>query len=183
MSEREHPPLLTHAKPVEVLTRRRKSGLQEELLDGVSWLQVAQWQNAQRELAYRRINQCFSSLGSQRLQVLQEQWSACAGKWKESSFYLQMQQRDSTRKHGARLWLTRAQLAKKYESQSVADEICDAKLAADEETRKLQVKPHPDAPTNEEVGCQSKIPQPRLNELLACPASLTCLLPDIAASL
>lgn len=86
--------------------------------------------------------------GHEKLQILQEQWEACSGDWKSSSFYRQIKHRDSLRTHGARCWMTRTQLAKKYESKSIADSICDAKLA-DPEVKKVQVKPHPDCPSEE----------------------------------
>ena len=47
--------------------------------------------------------------------------------------------------HGARVWLTRKQIAMKYGDPAVADQICDAKLA-DEELKATQTKEHADAP-------------------------------------
>ena len=43
------------------------------------------------------------------------------------------------------MWLTKAQLSKKYDSESIAETIVQAKNA-DPEAKKNEVKPHPDAP-------------------------------------
>lgn len=64
-----------------------------------------------------------------KLQILQEAWEACKGDWKSSSFYKSITQRKTTSSHGARVWLTRQQICKKYGDQKIADCICDGKLA------------------------------------------------------
>ena len=46
------------------------------------------------------------------------------------------------------MWLTRSQIAKKYDSELTANEICDGKLN-DAELKESHTKVHPDAPTNE----------------------------------
>ena len=86
-----------------------------------------------------------ASPGSEKLQVLQDAWTECAGDWKRSSLYLKMTNRTTSTSHGARTWLTRQQLTKKYDSADIAAEICDAK-DKDPELRKSHTKPHPDAP-------------------------------------
>ena len=58
-----------------------------------------------------------------------------------------MTAKKSCRKHGARVWLTRGQIAAKYGDQQVADEICDAKLL-DDSLKDSHTKPHPDAPNS-----------------------------------
>ena len=51
----------------------------------------------------------------------------------------------STRVHGARVWLTRAQIAAKYNDPKVADLICNAKLE-DPDLKERNTKFHEDAP-------------------------------------
>ena len=92
-------------------------------------------------------NVCF--LGTDKLAVLQEQWAACSGNWAKSDLYMRMQQRTMTRTKGARTWLTRPQVAQRYQSQEIADSICNAKLE-DAELKSTHTKPHPDAPQNPE---------------------------------
>lgn len=83
---------------------------------------------------------------------MKEAWHSCQGKWKQSALYLKLTNRKSTRTYGARVWMTRSQVADKYKSQSVADVICDAKLK-DPELKKSHVKEHEDvdAVANPEV--------------------------------
>ena len=57
-------------------------------------------------------------------------------------------ERSTTSSHGARLWLTKAQIEDKYKSQSIADAITKAKLE-DPEARQTSTKEHPDCPNNE----------------------------------
>ena len=47
--------------------------------------------------------------------------------------------------HGARVWLTRYQIARIYNSEEVANEICEAKLA-DPELKETHTKLHRDCP-------------------------------------
>lgn len=44
--------------------------------------------------------------------------------------------------------MTRDQVIVKYNSREIGNEICDSKLR-DPELKRLQTKPHPDAPQNE----------------------------------
>ena len=82
------------------------------------------------------------------MQVLQDAWAQCSGEWRKSELYKKFVERSTTTSHGARVWLTRAQIAKKYDSWELANEICDAKLN-DSELCQTHVKWHPDAPGNE----------------------------------
>lgn len=85
---------------------------------------------------------------SEKLQILVDEWASCQGRWKDSQLLERMRSRKSTSVHGARVWMTRAQVALKYGSQEVADEICNGKLN-DPETKESHTKPHPDAPNSE----------------------------------
>lgn len=91
------------------------------------------------------------NLGKAKLQLLQDAWTECDGEWSRSELYKKILERRTTSKRGARVWLTRAQICRKYESQEMADAVCDGKLA-DEESKQQFTKPHPDAP-NVEAGC------------------------------
>eukprot|EP00438_Fugacium_kawagutii_P032080 Skav235380 [mRNA] locus=scaffold59:567469:568736:+ [translate_table: standard] len=84
-------------------------------------------------------------LGRQKLQMLQDAWHQCEGEWKKSELYKRILDKTTHSERGARVWLTRDQIAKKYDSWKVADEICDNKLA-DEKTKKELTKWHPDCP-------------------------------------
>ena len=86
--------------------------------------------------------------GSGKLQVLMEEWMATAGDWREAKLYQRMTAKKTERKHGARVWLTRAQLLMKYGSQEIVEEIVTAKLS-DPELKESHTKPHPDAPQSE----------------------------------
>ncbi|CAL1147889.1 unnamed protein product [Cladocopium goreaui] len=79
----------------------------------------------------------------EKLQILLEAWEASKGEWSSSQLYKTITQRKTTTCHGARVWLTRTQIASKYQDQSIADCICDAKLA-DKELAASQTKWHPD---------------------------------------
>lgn len=80
------------------------------------------------------------------MQLLLDEWISCAGQWKSSALYKKIVQRKTTSSHGARVWLTFQQISQKYGSEEVARQIVEAKLALDEDARKLQIKDHPDAP-------------------------------------
>lgn len=82
--------------------------------------------------------------GHEKLQILVDDWTACSGRWKDSKLVETIRARKSTSVHGSRVWMTRSQIAAKYGSQTVADEICDNKLA-DENTKETQTKEHPDS--------------------------------------
>ena len=61
---------------------------------------------------------------------------------------LKIAERKQDRKYGARKWMTRADIARKYQDKSIADEICNSKLS-DPDTALTHTKPHPDSPQNE----------------------------------
>ena len=86
--------------------------------------------------------------GSGKLQILMDEWMATRGDWKSSRLYKQMTVRTMERKHGARVWLTKLQLARKYGCGIVAQQIVDSKMA-DPEVAAMQSKPHPDCPDSE----------------------------------
>ena len=82
---------------------------------------------------------------------------ATKGDWKSSQLYQKMTLRTTEKKHGARVWLTKTQLTKKYGCEELAQQIVDSKCA-DPETYESQTKPHPDAPDVEAgtvVGCST----------------------------
>ena len=80
--------------------------------------------------------------------MLVDEWISCKGEWKQSKLYERMVAKKSCRKHGARVWMTKGQIAQKYSDKAVAEQICAAKMA-DEATRDSQTKPHPDLPDSE----------------------------------
>ena len=84
----------------------------------------------------------------EKLAVLRDAWEQCEGEWKRSALYKRFVEKNTTTQHGARVWLTRSQVARKYESQSMADKICNAKLQ-DAETKEKNSKEHPDCPGDE----------------------------------
>ena len=86
--------------------------------------------------------------GKEKLAVLRDAWEQCEGEWKRSALYKRFVEKNTTTQHGARVWLTRSQVARKYESQSMADKICNAKLQ-DAETKEKNSKEHPDCPGDE----------------------------------
>ena len=87
---------------------------------------------------------CYISIsGSEKLQILFEQWVACEGAWSSSEFFIMCRKKSKNRHRGARAWLTRSEIEKKYGSAQVADHIVTAKLN-DPELFKTHVRPHPD---------------------------------------
>lgn len=94
---------------------------------------------------YLSLTHGAGSPGSDRLQVLFEQYVTCGGHWAESSIYLQMKIERRLRKTGSRRWLTCHEIAIKYGSQDAAEKIVAAK-EADAETAATHIRPHPDAP-------------------------------------
>ena len=86
-----------------------------------------------------------NAAGSDQLQVLFEQWVACAGHWTESSLMTELSQTSRYRKRGARKWLTTHELTMKFGSPEAAEQIKACK-EGDAELCKSQVRFHPDAP-------------------------------------
>ena len=80
---------------------------------------------------------------SQKLQMLQEQWTQCNGLWSQSDFVIRLRQKTRQRSYGARRWVTRQELICKYSSCAIADKIIAAKQG-DKEARKSQIRAHPD---------------------------------------
>ena len=70
--------------------------------------------------------------------MLRDAWEQCEGEWNRSALYKRFVEKNATTQHGARVWLTRSQVARKYESQSMADKICNAKLQDAETKEKKQ---------------------------------------------
>ena len=94
---------------------------------------------------------CVRSLqGPLKRAQLFEEWLACDGKWHASSFIQRLQHRKEFSKHGCYRWMTRSILVEKYGTEELADEVIENKLQ-DAETRKSQVKAHPDFPKNEKM--------------------------------
>ena len=79
---------------------------------------------------------------SEKLQLLQEQWTACQGQWRQSDFWIQLKRKKRNRKFGSRRWLMRSEIASLFGSDSVAQEIIDAKMC-DAEVRASQVRANP----------------------------------------
>ena len=103
-------------------------------------------------------------LGSEKLQVLYEQWISCEGHWIESSLYKQLRVTVRNRKTGARKWLTEPELCVKYGSARVAARIAQAKR--NDPKCQHQIRDHPDCPGD---------PDSSLNPVLLRPSQLTHL--------
>ena len=86
----------------------------------------------------------FFCQGSERLQVLFEQWATCAGQWKESAFFLRLSNSTRFKSKGARRWLTFTEIAQRYGSNEVATSITEAKENAEDQIKKTQIRKHPD---------------------------------------
>lgn len=82
---------------------------------------------------------------TRKLQLLFEQWVSASEKWSSSSLVISMKQRHQRRHKGGRRWLTKAQIAIKYNSKELAEEICHHK-ESDEYLRSTETKPFPDKP-------------------------------------
>ena len=72
-----------------------------------------------------------------------EQWTGCGGVWAQSEFVLTVRQKKKRRTYGCRRWFCKSELAAKFGSDTVAQQIVDAK-EADEEASKSQVRANPD---------------------------------------
>ena len=65
--------------------------------------------------------------------------------WTQSDFVIQLRSKNRHRRYGSRVWLTRSELAAKYSSIEIADQIIAAKMAIeDDAVRQSQVRTHPD---------------------------------------
>ena len=86
---------------------------------------------------------CIPSPGREKLQVLMDEWMSCGGKWKQSAFYKRCTDRTTHSERGARVWMTRQQISNKYQSDDVANRICQQKID-DPELYRTQTKSHSD---------------------------------------
>ena len=87
--------------------------------------------------------------GTEKLALLQEQWESCKGDWSKSEFLVQLRESSATRKRGCRAWMTRAQVAAKYQNDwELANQICDDKKD-DPHGEGKTWKRNPDAPRSE----------------------------------
>ena len=80
---------------------------------------------------------------SGKLSLLFEQWMSCAGLWAHSEFYIELKKKTTHRQYGSRVWLTRSEMAQKYGSMEVADNIIAAK-ENDPEIAATQIRLHKD---------------------------------------
>ena len=95
--------------------------------------------------------------GTEKLNLLLDEWISCAGEWKKSTLYKRFMERSTTSSHGARVWLTKAQIEAKYKSAAIAESIVRAKLD-DPEARETSTKAHPDCPDNEaQSGLETRV--------------------------
>ena len=77
------------------------------------------------------------------MQVVYERWLSCGEDWRRSSWAVNLTQTTTENRKGARRWMTRSQISKKYESDEIADEIIEQKMQPE---FAHQRKPHPDLP-------------------------------------
>ena len=87
--------------------------------------------------------------GSEKLQILYEQWLSCEGHWRESQILKELRTSTRHRRLGARKWLTVGELTQKYGSERVALKIKDAK-ESDPDMSVNQTRAHPDCPDDPE---------------------------------
>jgi len=77
------------------------------------------------------------------MQSVYERWLSCGEDWRRSSWAVNLAQTTTENRKGARRWMTKSQIAKKYDSEEIADEIVEQKMLP-EFTH--QRKAHPDLP-------------------------------------
>ena len=77
------------------------------------------------------------------MQDMYERWLACNEDWKSSTWALGLETQNKETRRGARRWMTKAQIEKKYESKDVASEIVKLKMQPE---FSHQRKKHPDLP-------------------------------------
>ena len=85
-----------------------------------------------------------------KLAVLFEEWSGAREDWDKSEMITQMRSKDKHRVKGCRKWLTMGEITAKYNSASIAWEICKLKLES-ETLSKSQVRYHPDLPGRDDM--------------------------------
>lgn len=81
----------------------------------------------------------FFRSGLQEMQNVYERWLSCSEDWAKSSWAVSLTTKSKEKKRGARRWMTRAQISKKYES----DEKMKPEFAHQREE-------HPDVPWRKE---------------------------------
>lgn len=101
--------------------------------------------SSKKILPFNRLLSSSCLLGSEKLAILYEQWVSCEGFWKESSLYKELKVKTHHRRLGRRVWLTFAEISKKYSSDRVATRIVEAKRS-DPTICKTQIRDHPDCP-------------------------------------
>ena len=85
------------------------------------------------------------------MNILFEQWMESQGQWKESNLFLQLVRTKSSRKRGARAWLTKGELVQRYGCKDTAEKIVQAKerharlIEEGKEEGEVQVRQHPDS--------------------------------------
>lgn len=77
------------------------------------------------------------------MQEVYERWLPCGEDWKKSSWALSLEKTSTERRKGARRWMTKSQIERKYESKEIAQEIVASKMAPECEHQR---KRHPDLP-------------------------------------
>ena len=82
---------------------------------------------------------------AEMFQVLYENWIAANGKWDQSQIVVQCRSTVKGSKTGARRWMLRSDIVSKYGSESVANDIINAKLN-DPMLKQTCVRDHPDLP-------------------------------------
>lgn len=81
--------------------------------------------------------------GIAAMQEVYERWLSCGEDWKKSSWALSLEKTSTERRKGARRWMTKSQIERKYESKEIAQEIVASKMAPECEHQR---KRHPDLP-------------------------------------
>ena len=80
------------------------------------------------------------------MQEIYEKWLSCGEDWRQSSWAVSLCSTTTENRRGARRWMTKAQIARKYEDPSIADEIVESKMQPEFSHHR---KPHPDLPNRE----------------------------------
>ena len=82
---------------------------------------------------------------NEMLQVLYEQWVQAGGKWESSQLVIQARTSIKGSKTGARRWMMRSEIVKRYGCEETADELILAK-ESDPTLFRTQVRNHPELP-------------------------------------
>ena len=80
------------------------------------------------------------------MQDIYEKWLSCGEDWRKSSWAVSLRSTTTENRRGARRWMTRSQISKKYEDPTIADEIIESKMQPEFEHHR---KKHPDLPHRE----------------------------------